>query len=88
MGSSKAVPARPAMQVRKHRIRKSPGEHLFDGMNYLFMIVMAFVTLYPFWYILILSLNDGFDAQLGGIWFWPRKFSLSNYTLIFTITTL
>jgi putative aldouronate transport system permease protein len=68
----------------RNRIRKSPGELLFDATNHLFMVVLAFITLYPFWYIGILSLNDGLDAQLGGIWFWPRMFTWSNYGYVLT----
>jgi len=47
------------------------------------MVVFAFLCVYPFIYVLALSLNDGLDAQKGGIYFWPRKFSLENYAAIF-----
>ena len=73
---------------RRTGIRRSVGELLFDNLNILLMIVFAFATLYPFWYILVLSLNEGKDAMLGGIWFWPRKFSLENYTFVIGNSTM
>jgi putative aldouronate transport system permease protein len=35
--------------------------------------------LYPFYYVLILSFNKGTDSLLGGIYLWPRSFTLENY---------
>ena len=66
----------------RNRIKKSLGEKIFDTLNTLFMLILSFVTLYPFWYVLILSLNEGSDSAYGGIWFWPRKFTLDNYRYI------
>ena len=48
------------------------------------MLIIGFVTLYPFWYCIVLSLNEGLDATMGPIFFWPRKWSLENYEFIFT----
>ena len=31
----------------------------------------------------MLSFNDGKDAQRGGVYFWPRVFSLDNYKIVF-----
>ena len=46
------------------------------------MFILAFVTLYPFWYCIILSLNDGNDALKGPLYFMPRVFTLDNYKLV------
>lgn len=37
------------------------------------------VTLYPFLNVLAISLNDSTDTIRGGIYIWPREFTLSNY---------
>ena len=37
------------------------------------------VCVYPFWNIFIISINDGQDALRGGLYFWPRVFTLENY---------
>jgi putative aldouronate transport system permease protein len=68
----------------RNRIRSTPGEMVFDTANTLFMLFLCFVMLYPFWYILIYALNDTHDARMGSLWFWPRKFTLSNFKYVIT----
>lgn len=51
----------------------------FDAINYFLLALMCVVMLYPFIYILALSFNDGVDTLKGGIWLFPRVFSLINY---------
>jgi putative aldouronate transport system permease protein len=62
---------------------RSPSEKLFDASNLIIMILLAFVTLYPFYNILITSINDPVDAARGGITFWPRSLSIDNYKVVF-----
>jgi putative aldouronate transport system permease protein len=53
-----------------------------DIMIYGFLLVIAFLTLFPFWYCLVGSLNEGTDYFKGGVFFWPRKFTLANYFVV------
>jgi putative aldouronate transport system permease protein len=46
-------------------------------------LIVCFLCLYPIWYVIVNSLNDAKDAMLGGIYWWPRKFSLENYITVF-----
>lgn len=55
----------------------------FDVVNVFLMIGMMLVMLFPFWYCLAGSFNDGTDYLRGGIYLWPRKFVLSNYRAVF-----
>lgn len=48
----------------------------------IFMIIFVVVTLYPVLNTLAISFNDGTDALKGGIYLWPRKFTLKNYTTV------
>lgn len=54
----------------------------FDIFNHLFMLFLAFICLYPFWYILIGSISEGLDYMRGGIYFLPRVLSLNNYIMV------
>ncbi|MBW4837933.1 MAG: carbohydrate ABC transporter permease [Paenibacillaceae bacterium] len=63
--------------------RRTKGEVVFDTLNNLGMLLICFVTLYPIWYVLINAFNDGKDAMLGGIYWWPRIFSLENFKAVF-----
>lgn len=55
----------------------------FDYFNVVFMLAMMFVMIYPLWYCAAGSLNEGQDYLRGGVFFWPRKFTLANYEAIF-----
>ncbi|WP_425457046.1 carbohydrate ABC transporter permease [Cohnella terricola] len=50
---------------------------------YCLLTLLAFTTFYPFWNALVISFNNGLDTSLGGITFWPRKFTLENYGIVF-----
>ncbi|WP_150272237.1 carbohydrate ABC transporter permease [Paenibacillus tepidiphilus] len=63
--------------------RKTAGEAVFDIVNNLVMLCICFITLYPIWYVLINAFNDGNDAMMGGIYWWPREFSLENFEAVF-----
>lgn len=65
------------------QIKKSAAYRIGQAINYTILTLLGFVTLYPFWYCLILSFNSGKDALKGGIYFWPRVFTLSNYDKAF-----
>jgi len=46
------------------------------------------ITLYPFLNTLAISFNEGLDSIRGGIYLWPRKFSLQNYRAVFISGTV
>jgi len=56
---------------------------VFHTINSLFLLLLAFLTLYPFWNTIAVSFNDAMDSLRGGITFLPRKYSLFNYEVIF-----
>jgi putative aldouronate transport system permease protein len=48
------------------------------------MIILVFVTLYPFINMFALSFNDANDSIRGDIYFWPREWTLRNYEYVFS----
>ncbi|OXS55585.1 sugar ABC transporter permease [Cohnella sp. CIP 111063] len=58
-------------------------DRLFSTFNYTLLSLLGFATLYPFVNLMAISLNDALDSLRGGIYFWPRKFTLLNYEIIF-----
>jgi putative aldouronate transport system permease protein len=52
------------------------------------MVILCAITLYPFIYILAYSLNEGTDATRGGIYFFPRIFTLFNYKYVLNNGTM
>lgn len=63
--------------------KRSKGEVFFSCLNIFLLACLALSILYPMLNILALSFNDGKDAMRGGIYIWPRVWSLENY-----VTTL
>jgi putative aldouronate transport system permease protein len=64
-------------------MRKSIGDKIVDVIIVLFMLFIIIVMLYPMWNTLAVSFNDARDSIKGGIYLWPRKWSLYNYQSVF-----
>jgi putative aldouronate transport system permease protein len=58
-------------------------KYVFYSLNSCFMLLLAFITLYPFWNTIVVSFNDAMDTLRGGITFLPRRLTLFNYKVIF-----
>jgi putative aldouronate transport system permease protein len=69
--------------MRASYLRRSTGARIFDGANVLLLLVFAFLVVYPFYNQLIISFDQGIDAQRGGVYFYPRAFSLDSYAWLF-----
>jgi putative aldouronate transport system permease protein len=44
--------------------------------------LLCISVIYPFMYMLAVSLNVGSDAAKGGVYLWPREFTLYNYEIV------
>ncbi|MEK3775815.1 MULTISPECIES: carbohydrate ABC transporter permease [unclassified Paenibacillus] len=66
------------------RLRNSStGDRAFDTINIIFMVCLMIVTIYPFANMIAVSFNNANDAIRGGIYLWPRVWTLDNYKYIF-----
>lgn len=57
-------------------------DRIFVVCNTVFMVLFVIVTLYPVLNTLAVSFNDGIDALRGGIYLWPRSFTVKNYITV------
>ncbi|MBX4146075.1 carbohydrate ABC transporter permease [Paenibacillus sp. FSL W7-1279] len=71
------------MARTKTAFKPTLSDRVFDIVNFTFMTLVMIVTLYPFLNVLAISLNDSVDTVRGGIYLWPREFTLENYVQIF-----
>jgi len=67
---------------------RSRGDKWFDVFNVTVLTVILVLTVAPFWFALVGSFNEGVDYMRGGIYFWPREFTLSNYVTVFADKTI
>ena len=59
--------------------RKTFEDRCFDTFIMVVLVLIVFITLYPFYYILVITFNSGTDTTLGGMYVWPRDFTFGNY---------
>lgn len=64
------------------RVSKINGDSVFDFCNVIFMGLIVLITLYPFYYVIISSLNDPIDLIKGPVYLLPRDFSIVNYQFV------
>ena len=69
---------------KRMHIRKTKEDWIVDSVVLLVTFLLLVITIYPFWYVVVLSFNDGVDALCGGIYLWPRKFTTANYQQFLT----
>lgn len=67
----------------QRKIKRSFGYNLTQVIFYIIIICFLITILIPCLNMVALSFNEGLDSAKGGIWFWPRKFTLENYIAIF-----
>lgn len=63
-------------------IRETRGERIFNGFNVAFLALASVIIFYPFYYMLIYSLNVGV-ASKAGLYLWPTAFTWDNYSTLF-----
>lgn len=66
-------------QSKTGMMKSSLEDKIVDTVIFTVMTFVLIITLYPFYYIVILSFNEGLDATRGGIYLWPRAFTFDNY---------
>lgn len=61
---------------------------IFDICNYLLMVLLMIVMVYPFWNTIVISFNEALDSIKGSLYFIPRKFTFYNYQTLFQTRNL
>ena len=61
---------------------------LVKGFTYLFLLAMALIVLFPFYWMIISSLKTLEEYRFSVPTFWPQRVMLSNYVEAFTTASL
>jgi putative aldouronate transport system permease protein len=64
-------------------LRKTREDIAINLFSAIISVIVFIITVYPLYYCLIYSLNEGADAAKAAIYFFPRKFTLDNYKIVF-----
>jgi len=60
----------------------------FDGVNIVVLLALAFITLYPFLYVLSCSISDPMQVATRQVRLLPKGFSLASYRVILSNPTV
>lgn len=60
-----------------------PKWNWFDALNALILSGIVLACLYPFVYMLAVSLSDSASIASGEVWLWPKGFNLDMYQYVF-----
>ncbi|MGG1638742.1 carbohydrate ABC transporter permease [Paenibacillus sp. NRS-1760] len=63
-------------------MKRTSGEIISQIILIVLMLLLCLSVLYPFAYMLAISLNEGTDAAKGGVYLLPRAFTLINYEIV------
>ena len=69
---------------KKNKIKQRLGDRIIQGFIILVILALCLVIILPCINVLALSLNDGADAAKGGVYFFPRVFTLENFKQVFS----
>ena len=69
-------------------IRRGFSSKTVDICIYAFLIICSLTIIIPFYNMLLISVADYADALSGGVYLWPKSFTLENYSRIFSDSKL
>lgn len=72
------------MKIKRWNLEKI----IFTIVNTGILLLLSAFMIYPLLNTLAISFNDGMDAIKGGIYIWPRVFSLKNYDVVLHMYTI
>lgn len=77
-----------AKNMQQVSAKQSVGKVLYLALTYLFLIVMALIVLFPFYWMIISSLKSLDEYRMSTPTFWPQVILLTNYIDAFTTANL
>lgn len=69
--------------MNNRQIKYSLSDTIVKWIIYIIVILICAAIVLPCLNVVALSFNDGADAARGGVYFFPRMFTLSNYDEVF-----
>lgn len=60
-----------------------PSRTAFNIFNYVFLVLLMFVTLYPMYYMFITSISNGLEVMKGEVVWLPKSLTFATYDTLF-----
>ena len=68
---------------QSNRVKGAGGDRLMRVIIVVLVVLLSLTIILPFLNIFALAFNDGKDSARGGVYFWPREFTLKNFVEVF-----
>jgi len=65
-----------------NRIKRTKAEIAFDVFNFLILLLLAFIMIYPMYYVFIVSISAGIHVIRGEVSFWPMAPTFEVYRTV------
>lgn len=72
------------MKRKKHRIKQSLDDRIFDIICHTLLLLLIAVVFYPIYFVLIASFSDPNIVNSGTFLLWPKGFNLIGYERVFS----
>jgi multiple sugar transport system permease protein/putative aldouronate transport system permease protein len=69
-------------------IKKTPGDYVFNFINYLFFGVFTLCCVFPFYYLFINTISDNDMVRKGQITLIPHGLNIQNYIMMLNVSDL
>ncbi|MBD0379801.1 carbohydrate ABC transporter permease [Paenibacillus sedimenti] len=63
-------------------MKRTLSETLGTGTLYVLLLFFSLLTLYPFWHVLMYAFSDPKQSIGGGLFLWPKGFSLLSFQML------
>ena len=70
------------------KIKLTPGDIVFNILNYLFFIIFTLSCIFPFYYIFINTISNNELVKKGVITFFPQQLTIQNYIMMANVNDL
>lgn len=70
------------------KIKLTPGDIVFNILNYLFFILFTLSCIFPFYYIFINTISNNELVKKGVITFFPQQVTIQNYIMMANVNDL
>lgn len=54
-------------------------DRIVSTISNIILVIVAFLAIYPLFFVVIASVSDPYDVMNGEVWFWPKGFTLKGY---------
>jgi len=75
-------------KTHKKKYRLTPGDIVFNVLNYLFFTLFTIACIFPFYYLFINTVSNNDLVKKGLINFYPRGFNIDNYLALTNVNDL